>query len=404
MEKIKEEKSFSFYRFIGKVGDILLWPVLIISLFSSFFMLVQKKQNKVTSLFGYSLVNVLSGSMIDEGFKINDTVLTKKINERDVKLGDIIAFYYRSSTKSESSVHMVEQYNYSGGREVDFSETNIVLGVDLNEYPKINDQSQEHIKEAQEKKAKVYFHRVIAIYVDDEGNMFFKTKGSNNSSADSALTRGDLIVGKYVHTPVFLRRIVSFCGSTIGMIILVCVPLSILVFMQMLSMIEQISTIKLEKRLISGQLTIYDDDIKKDLKSKDIELYNKVYLYYMASPNERQAYKKYLWSDVLNSHSVNDKSLAEYQALERSTKSLEVSDTLYWQTWINFADKRDKKKLVEYWMALNPNAKVEDLQVAQQPAVEQAQEQTSNTATQQAQKKVPQKVPAKPMPPKKNNP
>ena len=403
MEKIKGQKSFSFYKLLGKIGDILLWPVLIISLFSSFFMLVQRKENKFTSLFGYSLVNILSESMLDEGFYKGDTVITKTINERDVRLGDIIAFYYRPTTINYDAVEPVEYYNYPGGKEVDFSETNIVFGVDLNEYPKINDKSQEHIKEAQEKKAKVYFHRVIGIFVDDEGNLFFKTKGSNNNSADSPLTRGDLVVGKYINTPVFLRRIISFCASPVGMIILVCVPLSILVFIQLLSMIDQVSAIKLEKKLISGKLSIYDDDIKKDLKSKDIELYNKVYLYYIAPPNERLAYKNYLWSNILNSQNVYNKCYAEYQTLERSIKNLEVSDASYWQTWINFADKHDKKKLIEYWTALNPNISIEKMDMSQQQLpVDKSKEQNTKTATVQVPKS-PKKIPLKQTPPKKKN-
>ena len=120
MSKNQESNHKSFYAILGKIGDILLWPVLIISLFSSFFMLVQKKQNKITSIFGYSFVNVLSGSMVDEGFKIGDTVITHRCDERNVELGDIIAFYYTSSTKSPSAsdMHLVVEYKNYDYKEI----------------------------------------------------------------------------------------------------------------------------------------------------------------------------------------------------------------------------------------------------------------------------------------------
>ena len=152
MSKYKNGKKVTLYSVIGKIGDFLLWPVMLISLFSSFFMLVQKKQNKITSVFGYSFVNVLSESMVDEGFLKNDTVITKNLNERDVRLGDIIAFYYQSSTISSTKVQMVAQYEYNGGKEVDY--TKIEYGVDISNIKKINDKSDEYLAKAQEKKAK----------------------------------------------------------------------------------------------------------------------------------------------------------------------------------------------------------------------------------------------------------
>ena len=348
MSKNKEEKQISFYYILGKIGDILLWPVIIIALISSFFMLVQKSQNKVTSVFGYSFVNVLSGSMINEGFKIGDTVITKRINERDVQLGDIIAFYYSYSTVSTSSVQMVVEYNYSSGKEVDYSESNINYGVDVSQIPKLNDKSAEYLEKAQKDKYKVYFHRVIGIYVDEDGNLFFKTKGSNNSSADSPLSRGDLVVGKYVNTPIFVRRAVSFCASSIGMIILVCVPLSLLVLMQCLSLIEQISIISLEKKLMAGELSYTDEEIKKELHSDQIEIYNKAYYYYMTPKEQRQEVKQFLWSDVLNKKVPSKKEQLELITLNNATAKLEESESAYWDEWIDNTTGGNKKHMIAY--------------------------------------------------------
>ncbi|MBE7075273.1 MAG: hypothetical protein E7376_04775 [Clostridiales bacterium] len=345
MSKYKNGKKVTLYSVIGKIGDFLLWPVMLISLFSSFFMLVQKKQNKITSVFGYSFVNVLSESMVDEGFLKNDTVITKNLNERDVRLGDIIAFYYQSSTISSTKVQMVAQYEYNGGKEVDY--TKIEYGVDISNIKKINDKSDEYLAKAQEKKAKVYFHRVIGIYVDEEGNLFFKTKGSNNYSADTPLTRGDLVVGKYVNTPVVLRRAVSFCASSTGMIILVCFPLSLLVLMQCFSLIEQVAVIQTEKKLITGKVSFFDESIQKDFSGSHMEIYNKVYFYHITPSENKQTVKEYLWKDILTNFDLPPKKREEYNILMNSLKLYELSPEAYFDEWIENTQGSVQKNLIK---------------------------------------------------------
>lgn len=350
MSKNQEVKHKSFYSILGKIGDILLWPVLIISLFSSFFMLVQKKQNKVTSIFGYSFVNVLSGSMVNSGFLINDTVMVKSINERDIKLGDVIAFYYTYENKSsaDSDMHLVIEYK-NPSYPISLEDDNIYkTDINVDDYVKTEDKKEEYLKKAQDSKSKVYFHQVVAIYVNNAGEMFFKTKGSSNNSSDTYLIRGDVVVGRYVTTPVVVRRVVSFCASPIGMILLVCFPLSMLVLMQSLSLIEQISIIELEKKLMSGKLSYTDDDIVKGLKPDQIELYNKVYFYYVTPEEQKPEVKNFLWGDVLNKEELTDKQLIEKVIIEDSIKKLEKSDNAYWNAWIENSKGANKRKLLQY--------------------------------------------------------
>lgn len=356
MAKYKNGKKVTLYTVLGKIGDILLWPIMFIALFSSFFMLVQRQQNKVTSIFGYSFVNVLSGSMVDEGFAIRDTVITKRVSERDVQLGDIIAFYYQSSTKPVGATHLIYGYEYSTGKEVDYSEDNIRYGdygntreaisITLSAIPKTDTSGQEMLEEAQEKNAKIYFHRVIGIYIDDAGTIFYRTKGSNNSTADSPYARGDLLVGRYVNTPQVIRKAVSFCASTTGMIILVCFPLSLLVLMQSMSLIDQVSIISLEKRLISGKLPLEDESIQKDLTGAQMEIYNKVYYYFITTPEKRPVVKDFLWKDLYSTLVLPDKKKEELKLVNSSLKLLEVSDDAYWNEWINNTKGSNQKNLI----------------------------------------------------------
>lgn len=355
MAKYVNGKKVSFYSVLGKIGDILLWPILIISLFSSFFMLVQRKQNKITSFFGYSFVNILSGSMIDDGFLVNDTVITKRVDQKDVKLGDVIAFYHVSSNKNYSDLTVVMEYRYSSGKEVNFDESNINYGtgIDLSTVQKTNDKSEQNLKKAQDSKAQVYFHRVIGIYIDNEGNIYFKTKGSNNTYADN-VTMGDVVVGKYVYTPVVVRRAVSFCASSVGMILLVCLPLSMLVLMQCLSLIEQISVMSLERKLITGELSYDSKEIRGELAGNQIELYNQVYYYYIVPKEQRNAVRDYLWKDLYCNPLLNEKQKIEFLAVDTALSKLEVSDEAYWNEWIAHAKGNDKRQLIKLKNKLLP--------------------------------------------------
>ena len=350
MAKYKNGKKVTMYTILGKIGDFLLWPIMVVALFSSFFMLVQRQQNKVTSVFGFSFVNVLSGSMKDEGFEIRDTVITKQVSERDIQLGDIIAFYYQSSTKPTGTTHLILGYNYSSGKHVDYSEENIKYGeygqtiaeisANLKQIPKTDTQGPEMLKTAQEKKAKIYFHRVIGIYIDDAGTIFYKTKGSNNSTADSPYARGDLLVGKYVHTPQVVRKAVSFCASTTGMIILVCFPLSLLVLMQCMSLIDQVS-------IISIEIPFEDETVQKDLTGSQMEIYNKVYYYYITPIEKRPIVKDYLWKDLYSTLVLPEKKKQELELVNSSLKLIETSDEAYWNEWINNTKGSVQKNLIK---------------------------------------------------------
>ncbi len=363
MSMTKYKKKISFYSLLGKIGDILLWPVLVIALFSSFFMLVQRKQNKTVSIFGYSMCTVLSGSMTNDGFQKGDTIIVKKTSEKDIKLGDKIAFY-KSTDKNayDSDIHLIIRYRNSSYPLS--NEDNFDYGlkdgqpIDISSIAKKYDKSAEYLQKAYEDKMPIIFHTVIGIYYDDDGNIYYKSKGSSNGTADGSLVRGDLLVGRYVNTPVAFRRVASFCGSPLGMIVLVCLPLSLLVLMQSLSIIEQVSIINLEKKLLCGQLSYKDDDIKKDLPGYLVEIYNKVYYYYITPNDEKDAVKEYLWKNLFSSNKLNKNDQKELNLVIESIKKLENSKEDYWNVWIDNYKGSTKKYLIKYKNeVLNNNVK-----------------------------------------------
>ena len=72
--------------------DIILVPIFILTLICFVSATSAKRQNKVPTVFGYSVVTVLTGSMEPE-YPARSVVVLKSIKAEDVKVGDIIAFY-----------------------------------------------------------------------------------------------------------------------------------------------------------------------------------------------------------------------------------------------------------------------------------------------------------------------
>lgn len=356
-KKEKIQKKFSLYALFGKIGDILFIPILVISLFSSVSMLVQRKQNKPTSFFGVSLVNVLSKSMTSAGFLKGDTVLTVNASENNIELGDIIAFYRFTDELDKSTTKTnIVRYIYSSGKELntdnidgDLSQKNEIISR-LNKTDRENEKT---IEDAQKAKAPIYFHMVIGIAHDEYGNVFYRTKGTDNGYFDTynglGYVRSDFVVGKYVNTPRFVRDAMSFCASTRGMIIMVCLPLSLLVLLQCLSLIKQIEVMNLEKQLLNGKKRFYDEEIRTNLTCNDLETYTKSILYTLVPANEREYLMNYMWEDVIGSGKVSKKEKRLYDLALEANDKLDKSSKAYFQTWINGTKGFTKKKIKKHY-------------------------------------------------------
>ena len=64
--KVKDQTSSAWLRFLDTATNIIIIPILVLSVVCSLIMINAKKQNNVPNIFGYSLVTVLSESMENE--------------------------------------------------------------------------------------------------------------------------------------------------------------------------------------------------------------------------------------------------------------------------------------------------------------------------------------------------
>lgn len=92
----KNEKS-RFSKICSILTDILVFPVIIIAFACAIFMSSAKANNKVPSIFGNSIVEVLTGSMdlgTPQSYKPGDIlIINQNISLDNVAVGDCLAFY-----------------------------------------------------------------------------------------------------------------------------------------------------------------------------------------------------------------------------------------------------------------------------------------------------------------------
>ena len=152
--------------------------VILISLFICHIILLVKgntNENEVPSLFGISPLYVLTDSM-DPEIKGGDLIFVKKVVAQDVSNGDVIAFFDPLSADKD-----------------------------------------------------VVAHRVKEVLTDEQGNVFFVTKGDANNTVDIVTVPADNLVGKYMFRVRGMGRVAMFLQSTPGLIVSVSVPLLMLI-------------------------------------------------------------------------------------------------------------------------------------------------------------------------------
>ena len=152
-----------------------IWWVAFITLFLLVFSIITAKmKGEVPKVFGYSIMNIVSGSMGEE-IPAGSYILIKDTDPSDIKINDVICFYSDDPT--------------------------------IKGYPNT--------------------HRVVKEpIVNPDGSIEFVTRGDANLKDDDYTAQGDRLIGRYVKTlDVFGRFIRWFSGS--GMM-LVMIPLFLL--------------------------------------------------------------------------------------------------------------------------------------------------------------------------------
>ena len=326
----KSKKRTTFHKVLGIITDIFIYPVVILAFLSSFVMINSKRDNEVYSIFGISIVKILSGSMVAAGFEIDDLVLLRAVDTDQLREGDDIAFYRFRDDKDPTSKQLVKI-------------------TDFDDLPLIT--SQESVvgtktkKDASKEQSPVIFHRIIAVYQAADGTRFFQTQGASNPSPDATFIREDFVVGKYLSTPNWLMDVFSFCSSPKGMIILVILPLSILIFFQLLEIFEIINALLLEKKVIQLEIRYDHQDNYKNNIGYEMRYADQIYFYDVVPVEDKQPVQDFLWGNLYQSTKKSERK--KNNIVNKALEYYPTDREKYWQHFLNHAKTYREKKLIK---------------------------------------------------------
>ena len=172
MTKEKTSTTHKVLTIIGSILCVILIPILIINIT----LIVKSYINKdeVPSIGGTVPLIVLTDSMVPEIYS-GDLIICKTADAEDIEVNDVISFFDPAGNG-----------------------TSIVT------------------------------HRVIEV-LEDDGEIFFRTRGDNNNTEDKELVPAENLVGVYKMRIAGAGHIAMFMQSTAGLIICVVLPIILLV-------------------------------------------------------------------------------------------------------------------------------------------------------------------------------
>ncbi len=304
----------TIYTLAGKIGDIFLIPILLLALVVTLVIFTQNQSNRVPSFFGLSVVKILSGSMEDSGFRIGDSVFITKTDTTSLKVGNIIAFYQYKDDADE------------GLEKIELKSDDDFVEVTMPE-----PENRKHISDITGGSYRIVFHQIVGVYQDHTGARYFKTKGTSNSSSDGVLVRDDFVVGKYLETPIWLRDVLRWISSSIGMICLVCLPLGIMIILQSLALIEQVNFMYIEKKLINGTMSWQEHEAQRLIKAGEMEIVCRIVMLIKVPNDEREDAFEDIWR-------------FKGELTQRQKDLLEIADVSY-----KVLNEKGKKEYLQLW-------------------------------------------------------
>lgn len=403
MTKTKR-KNKTFFNILEIIVDIIVYPVILISFMSSFFMLVSKSKNVITPIFGHTLVRVLTNSMskycpeAERNFVKGDVVVLKVQNTM-YQVGDVIAFYnysdqadniakvnltqvtkgkepvfnedgepvldssgnqtYKDNSyipvKDENNEVIFDQTLYQNVKDTKVGET--IPGTNLSKVSAPEDRHDlDYVRDMSN--IKVYFHQIVQIKIDTSGTIFYITKGTTNASTETV--REDLVAGKYVPTGKWLTSLVSFCASTEGMIVLVVAPITFIVLIELLSILEQVNNILLEKKVIAREMPYDGKDCKKAKIGIEMRNADKIFYYDVMPPDYKDEVFDFLWGDFEESSKKKEQKI--YEIAKGAVKVYNMKDpTKYYQYWKDNTSSKKEKEQIDLSFERSKNEKYIDV-------------------------------------------
>ena len=337
------KKNHNVYSVMGVIGDILFYPIVIITLICCLAIYTAKSENRVPSILGVSMVNIRSGSMEDAGFFKDDIVFLKETAPEKLRAGDIVGYYNtfdRVCDKDVSLTQLTCIQTFSMSKGASEYKTDV-----MEEFREKERQGTRTPVEKLPSNTTLIFHRIIGVYMKSDGTIFYYLKGDNNALPDSYFIAEDYIIGKYTYTPTVLRGLFSFVSTPTGMISLVVIPLSILILFILFSIIEQVNRMVVERKVLSRKIRFDSEESLQANIGIEMEIDDKVKFYAESPKAEKGDVANFLWRYLA---AGTPKEQKEYELIMQAVNKFETKPEEYFKFFIGQAQKKRHKQSIEH--------------------------------------------------------
>ena len=307
MSKKKDKRKLSnnsWLNFLDTLTSVIIIPILALSIICSVIMMNAKRSNNVPNIFGYSLVTILSDSMVNSGFEVDEAVMVKRTDTDELQVGDIIAYYKYIETTS-ANLSEIAQAGMNSSSAADSTEAH-EFDTTAPAYSTISSwklylsrlfsnltyTSSEASEKAIKANSTIIFHQIVDI-VEYDGYKWFKTWGTSNvgprgdPAYDPYWIREDYVIGRYTHTSSTVRSFLSFASTNTGILWMVEVPSGVHLILSTLELVEILDMMTKERHeRIKNGTYIDRREYKKMLRAKrkmlasgniDLEAFKKMY-------------------------------------------------------------------------------------------------------------------------------
>lgn len=375
-EKLLKPKSVP-QRVIEIILDVILGLLVVCSSIVCFSSINSALQGVSPSFMGVSNLTVESGSMVNSGLNIGDTVIVRTVDTHTLNEGDIIAFYVYAPDYRSFNINSCIRVKENVENKYVFNVRSL-LGFQT-----------DAIKTAAKSGSRLIIHHIRSIYEDDNGVRWFKTYGSANVDTltgkvvdDVWFVSENMVLGLYddSETAKFYATIVKSVSTSYGLII-VLIPVFLLVIIIIAECVNDVELAKLELDCVEEKRKITDPVCVKNNVGFNMDLKTKFKILAQATEENRNEYVALLWRGGTVPDSIRKYVTKKNILLSYNRKMLELNRTCE----AMFKEKQSDGKVAKYYLKEKERLEKElDAQVRQMRKLQSNKKMANDGAKQNA--------------------
>jgi len=292
--KLNEKKVLKQKTPLQKVwsatSTILVSLLIVFSCMLCLTCVIGRVQNVPPTFLGYNYMQIATGSMEASGFMVGDKIVVRAVNTDTLKPGDDIAFYvYRNNYREFYNRTITEITDYAPATQYAFS-PRMLIGLQTSE-----------IQEAANPKlaTQIVFHKVVAVYEDELGERWFKTRGTSNPVNDIWNINEKMVLGIYDTGTggQIIGGLLNFLTSVYGLLLVLLIPLVLLGIMLVSDLFKRARYAVLEYDIVEEKRKLTDEICVKCGVGYHMDTKTKYKVLVHANDEEKAEYCALLWKD-----------------------------------------------------------------------------------------------------------